>query len=186
MQRLFAYLLLIALACPVAGIYGALHDQVTFSIAPEYYFKLKFSQFAIPTHLHGRVGAAWVGWCASWWMGLVIGYPLCSLAFLTVSGARTFVKTCLKSFAIAVAVTAAASALALLRSSGAQPYLTFPISGCPPDVEDKVAFARVATIHMESYVGGAVGLAVASVYILVTVLTTPMRSLIRRMSDEPL
>ena len=29
----------------IAGVYGMLHDQITFSISPEYFTKLKFEQF---------------------------------------------------------------------------------------------------------------------------------------------
>lgn len=29
-----------------AGLYGVLHDQVTYTISPEYFTKLKFEQFA--------------------------------------------------------------------------------------------------------------------------------------------
>ena len=29
----------------LAGVYGIIHDQITYSISPEYFTRLKFSQF---------------------------------------------------------------------------------------------------------------------------------------------
>ncbi|WP_271785384.1 hypothetical protein [Aquimarina algiphila] len=31
----------------IAGVYGILHDQISFSISPEYFTKFKFPQFQI-------------------------------------------------------------------------------------------------------------------------------------------
>jgi hypothetical protein len=52
---------LLAAGCLVSGAYGALHDQLSYTVSPDYFHPLKFDQFSIPSHLHNRAGAAPVG-----------------------------------------------------------------------------------------------------------------------------
>ena len=53
----------------VAGCYGALHDQISYSISEEYFTKLKFHQFGYANFgLHPRIFAAEVGFLAIWWL----------------------------------------------------------------------------------------------------------------------
>jgi hypothetical protein len=40
--------ILFVLACLFAGIYGALHNQISYSVAPEYFTQFKFIKFQIP------------------------------------------------------------------------------------------------------------------------------------------
>jgi len=60
----------------IAGLYGALHNQISYTVSPDYVHAFKFQQFDISENLQGRVGASIVGWYASWWMGLLIGVPV--------------------------------------------------------------------------------------------------------------
>jgi hypothetical protein len=57
----------------MAGMCGFLHDQISYTVSPEYFTRLKFYQFNIPVSLHNRIGAGIVGIQATWWMGLLIG-----------------------------------------------------------------------------------------------------------------
>ncbi len=67
---------LLVAGCLISGLYGMLHNQISYTVAPEYFHAFKFDQFAIPNGLHNRIGASIVGWQASWWMGLIIGVPI--------------------------------------------------------------------------------------------------------------
>src|SRR5260221_12058644 len=61
----------------LAGAYGAVHDQVSYSISPEYFTKMKFRQFAwADLGWPNRLFAAEVGFLASWWAGLIAGWLL--------------------------------------------------------------------------------------------------------------
>ena len=82
MAKLALLPLLLVVGCLTAGLFGALHDQVSYSVSPDYFHAFKFHQFQIPPHLHNRVGAAIVGWRASWWMGPIIGVPLLTAGLL--------------------------------------------------------------------------------------------------------
>src|SRR5690242_10176342 len=54
----------------VAGVYGMLHDQITYTISPEYFTKLKFDQFAYAEFgFSERVFVAEIGFLATWWVG---------------------------------------------------------------------------------------------------------------------
>lgn len=70
-------LLLSLLGAVIAGIYGVVHDQVTFSLAPEYFTKFKFDQFAYANPGGGeRNFVALIGLLATWWVGLAAGWFL--------------------------------------------------------------------------------------------------------------
>ena len=50
MKKLVTIPILFVLACLFAGIYGALHNQISYSVAPEYFTQFKFIQFQIPVY----------------------------------------------------------------------------------------------------------------------------------------
>jgi hypothetical protein len=59
---------LLGAGCLISGLYGALHNQISYSVSPDYFDAYKFIQFDVPVTLRDRVGASIVGWQASWWM----------------------------------------------------------------------------------------------------------------------
>jgi hypothetical protein len=166
MAKLALFPLLLIAGCVVSGLYGALHDQISYSVSPDYFHAFKFYQFDIPERLQNRLGAGLVGWLASWWMGVFIGMPVL-LAGLIMPDARTYARKSLVAFGV-VAATALAFGL------GALAYAHFSIDESavrgytfPPDVADPVAFARVGTMHAFSYLGGLVGIITAVIYLVV-------------------
>ena len=55
-------------------MFGALHDQISYTVSPEYFTHFKFHQFAmLQSEVPERVRVAAVGFLASWWMGLPLG-----------------------------------------------------------------------------------------------------------------
>ena len=61
----------------VAGIYGILHDQLTYSISHEYFTKLKFKQFEYADiGLGDRFFVGTIGFLATWLVGFFIGWFL--------------------------------------------------------------------------------------------------------------
>jgi len=155
------------LGCVIAGLYGALHDQISYSISPEYYTQFKFYQFNVPPQLHNRLGAAAVGWRATWWMGILIG------AFVIPTGliVRREWKDCfsltLKSFVI-VTLTAFVIGFGALGISFFTIHAgAIPSWACSDDVVDKVNFARVGTMHNFSYLGGLIGIATGIAYLII-------------------
>jgi hypothetical protein len=167
MAKLVLLPLLLLAACVAAGLYGALHNQISYTISPDYFLAFKFHQFAIPESMQNRLGASVVGWYASWWMGLIIGVPVLLVGLIIMPDGKTYWTHGLIAFAV-VAGTA------LLVGVGAVVYGYFTISEdtlqdfhYPPGVADRVAFARAGTMHNFSYVGGGLGIITGSAYLII-------------------
>jgi hypothetical protein len=47
LKKILTISLLAVAACLLAGVYGILHDQLTYTISPEYNTKFKFYQFGL-------------------------------------------------------------------------------------------------------------------------------------------
>ncbi len=84
------FFLLVALAALSAAIFGALHNQLSYSVGPDYFLSFKFPQFGIPEGTSPRFGAAQVGVLASWWMGVLVGLPAFLFGLFTVPNARSY------------------------------------------------------------------------------------------------
>jgi len=158
---------LLALGCLFAGLYGALHNQISYTVSPEYFTRFKFPQMSIPESLPERVGAAIVGVLASWWMGLVIGVFVIPVA-LRMPDARTFFAATLRAYAVVAMTTlvvgllALAAAFLLIDEETVDHFMRFA-----NEIEDNVAFARAGTIHNFSYLGGLIGIVTGCVSIVV-------------------
>lgn len=163
MAKLACFPALLVFGCLIAGLYGMVHNQISYTVSPEYFHAFKFAQFAIPLEFHNRIGAAMVGWMASWWMGLVIGVPLLLIG-LIVPGWKTYVTRCLIAIAIVVATTLAIGLITLLI---AYQTATPDLFWIPDAVGDRVAFARAGAMHDASYLGGFIGILTGSAYLFV-------------------
>lgn len=149
--------LALAFSCLLAGVYGAVHNQISFTVAPQYFYEFKFFQFQIPPKLQNRLGASIIGWRASWWMGLIIAVPVYTLC-LFIKG----IPAVIRAFA-AAALTAVLTALAIGLAALLYGYLNFSPTDLPiwmegRDVSDPVAFARSGNMHNFSYLGGLIGM----------------------------
>jgi hypothetical protein len=147
-RKLALFPILLVTACLVAGFYGALHDQISYTISPDYYYSFKFNQFRIPVVLRNRIGASMVGWYASWWMGLLIGIPVLLLG-LIMPDRKSYVTRSLVAFGV-VAFTSLVVGLTALFNAG-----------------DMNSFDRVGTMHNHSYLGGGLGIITASIYLII-------------------
>ncbi len=166
MTKLALFPVLMVLGCLFSGLYGALHDQISYTVSPDYFHHFKFQQFHIAEDLRNRTGAAIVGWSASWWMGILIGLPILTVG-LMLPGGRTYFTRCLIAFGVvtvtALAVGLGALAVACFTMTGAN----LPDFWYPEGVVDKVAFARVGTMHNFGYLGGFLGILTGSAYLAV-------------------
>ena len=70
------------LGAVLAGLYGILHDEITYTISPEYFTRLKFYQFDYADFgLPPRVLVAEIGFLATWWVGFFAAWFLARLPF---------------------------------------------------------------------------------------------------------
>src|ERR1700676_2970104 len=83
MKKLGKFLLFLPAAVLVAGLFGMIHDQISYSVSDEYFTKFKFIQFhLLDSDVPERIRAAEVGFLASWWMGIPLGLLCGSAGFV--------------------------------------------------------------------------------------------------------
>ena len=154
------------LGAVLAGLYGVLHDQVTYSISPEYFTRLKFSQFHYADFgLPPRVFVAEIGFLATWWVGFVAAWFIARItvpAFPRAAAFRHSLRGFLIIFAFALAAAIVGYALSLLHGSD---YSAWADLASTLGVLDLPSFVRVAYIHNASYLGGFIGLVAAIIFL---------------------
>jgi hypothetical protein len=166
MKKLLIMPVLLFLGCIIAGLYGCLHDQISYSVSPEYYTVFKFYQFDIPEHLQNRLGAAAVGWQATWWMGIVIGVFVIPTG-LIIKGWKDYFLQTLVSFGVVALTTLVVGLGALVVSFFTIHEGSVPLWSYPDALTDTVSFARVGTMHNFSYLGGLIGILTGMGYLIV-------------------
>lgn len=150
----------------LAGVYGILHDQVTYSIGPEYFTKLKFAQFHYADFGVGdRIFVSCIGFLATWWVGFVIAWFL----------ARRLIPNCPRRMAYLAILRGFAIVFGCGLLAGMVGYVYGVWRGPDADysawspfvrrlgITDTWAFVRVAYIHNASYLGGLMGFLIALV-----------------------
>jgi hypothetical protein len=151
----------------VGGIYGVLHDQITYSISEEYFTKLKFHQFHYANFgFPVRIFVGEVGFLATWWVGMFSAWFLARIA-IPAWPLRIALKNCLIGFCIifgfAIIAGITGWCLGLRHSSD---YSNWEELSALLGVTKVPAFVRVAYIHNASYIGGLVGLIIAVIFLL--------------------
>ncbi len=167
--RTATLLQLTLIALPLSGAFGALHDQISYTVSSEYFTLFKFRQFALmDPRVPERLRAACVGFLASWWMGLPIGMLVAPMTLLF-RDPRDMMRHGLRAYG---AVVAFAMAFALAGLAGG--YLSTASIDLaryrgwylPPHVVHLRRFLCAGTMHNAAYLGGALGVIVAWVYLV--------------------
>jgi len=175
MKKFLVFVFLTLLAILVSGFYGAAHDQISYTVSPEYFTKFKFQQFGIADlNLPDRTRASMVGFLASWWMGLPIGLMVGGTGFVH-PGHWQMLKMTLLAFGLVMVMT-------LLFGLGGLLYgyfqtktvnLTdYPDRFIPKDVVDLRHFLCVGYMHNASYLGGTLGIFAACIFQVVVRIKT--------------
>ena len=157
LARIAVVLPLVLTACVLSGLYGAIHNQISYTVAPEYFTQFKFEQFRIPPAIPHRLGAAMVGWQAAFGMGGIVA--LCIVpAAMRQPRVWPVVVASLRGFAIVTGVTLAVGLLALAFAwLTLTPENVGEVQRYGNAIEDDVAFWRAGTMHNFSYLGGVIG-----------------------------
>ena len=146
----------------LAGLYGIIHDQITYSISPEYFTRLKFSQFHYANFgLPPRIFVAEIGFLASWWVGLFCGWFIARTIVAAYSRSLALLHSLrgfLIIFGFALVFSIAGYFYGILHGSD---YSAWEDITSSLGVQDVPSFVRVAYIHNASYLGGLIGLVVA-------------------------
>lgn len=148
----------------VAGIYGIVHDQLTYTISPEYFTKLKFEQFRWANlGLPERFFVAEIGFLATWWVGFFCGWFLARRLIPgqpRIQAWRQIMFGCAIILLCALLSAGAGFGFGLWRGPVAD-YTAWRAMLAYLHIEDQWSFIRVAYIHNASYLGGVIGLILA-------------------------
>jgi hypothetical protein len=170
MQRIVIFLVFLPAAMLAAGLFGMVHDQISYSVSPEYYTRLKFIQFGLlDPSVPERLRAAAVGFLASWWMGIPLGLGGGAAAFLQRSPALmrralAWSLAVVVAFALAVALLALAYGWQHTATLNLAEYRHWYIA---PGVHDLRRYLCVGYMHAGAYLGGSLGIPVAWIFHLV-------------------
>ncbi len=155
-----------ALGGLLGGIYGMIHDQVTYSLSHEYFTRFKFSQFHYANFgLSPGIFVAEIGFLASWWVGFFAAWLIARLTVPAFPRPVAFRHT-FRGFAIVFAAALLGSFAGYffgLRHHA--DYSAWQDFTSTLGVVDVPSFVRVAYIHNASYLGGLTGLVVALIYV---------------------
>lgn len=155
MSRIVIFIGLVVLAGAAAGLFGAAHNQLSYSIGPDYFHVIKFPQFQIE-NVSPRLGAAIVGALASWWMGVLVGLPAFLFGLVAVADARAYFAAGIGAIGLVILLATAAAMLGLMAGialSGTSLLDFIPI----PQGADPIHIQRAGLMHEASYLGGALG-----------------------------
>lgn len=165
MKKIAVFIGSIILAVLIAALFGALHDQVTYTLSPEYYTHFKYGQFGLEPQWFGgdRPTVAIIGAWATWWMGLFIGIILSIVGLLFRKPKKMFtsiLKAILLTIVCTIVTEIAGFFSGMVTASASADWI-------PAEVTDKKAFYIVGFIHDFAYMGGMLGLIAGIVYMVV-------------------
>lgn len=170
MKRFGIFLLIMLISVLIAGAFGILHDQITYSICPEYFTKFKFYQFGLvdvgneATLPNPRLAVATVGFLATWWTGIFIGIGLGLTGQIT-NKTDTMFSTIIRAICRVLIVTIGTGIVGYFYARWHLVY-TEVDWWFPPNLIHKTDFIIVGSIHNFSYLGGALGLIVGIGYMI--------------------
>lgn len=130
----------------IGGLYGAIYDQLTYSISPEF-FKMRFHHLGYNGDENTRWLVAKIGFINTWGIGLVLGAIL-SLAGLIHETAKKHIRYTIQSFFIPIVFAILFSFLG---------YIMPQTEANLPNISDPAAFLCVERMNNYSKVGGIIG-----------------------------
>ena len=164
MSRLKAFLTFLLLAIIAAGIFGIIHDQISYTVSSEYFTRFKFRQFGLlDPDIPERIRAGIVGFLASWWMGIPLGL-LSGIGGFLQRSPELMRRALLSSLPLIVSFS-------LLFALGGLVYgyfqtTTFDLGTyggwfIPEGLEEPRRFLCAGYMHNAAYLGGALSIPVA-------------------------
>ena len=164
LKKIGIFLLFLPAAVLAAGLFGIVHDQISYSVSNEYFTKFKFIQFRLlDPGVPERIRAAEVGFLASWWMGIPLGILCGSAGFIQRSS--TLMSRALAQTLIIVAIFTMLVALAGL-AYGWEQTATIDLNNyrgwfIPRDVKEIRRFLCAGYMHNSAYLGGVLSIVIA-------------------------
>jgi len=151
----------------LAGIFGALNDQISYTVSAEYYTRFKFLQFGLLDEaLPERLRAAMVGFLASWWMGLPLGVLAGSAGFIHGTAAqmrRALRWSLLLIFCFAMLCALAGLLYGYLQTDQIE-VAAYPNWFIPAQLKHLRSYLCAGYMHNAAYLGGLCSIPVAWIF----------------------
>lgn len=170
MSKPRVYVAFLIVAIVAAGMFGVIHDQISYSVSSEYFTRFKFIQFQmLDPNVPERLRVAIIGFLASWWMGIPLGLLSGGVAFIHRTPQRMW-RTLLWSTLVMVGFTLTFALCGLVygfiqtKSIELSEYSMWYI---PDGVENLRSYLCTGYMHNSAYLGGALAIPVAWIFHLV-------------------
>jgi len=149
-----------------AGLYGILHDQITYWLSPEYFTRLKFIQFCYADiGLHPRIFVGEIGFLATWWVGFFAAWFMARITMPIFPRAIAFRYSFQAFIILFICAFAAAITGYTMGVLHGPDYSPWEGVGSLLGVSDLPQFVHVTYIHNAGYLGAFLGLAAAILYL---------------------
>ena len=152
----------------ISGTYGIIHDQVTFTISPEYFENFKFDQFAWANFgFSDRIFVGCIGFLATWWVGVIVAWVL-TRRMLPDQPRKSAFKKIISGFVVVFITGILFGIGGYLYGNYLGPnadYSNWNWAFLKYDITDRWSFMRVAYIHNAGYLGGLAGLILTYIFI---------------------
>jgi hypothetical protein len=158
-MRIFIYLSLVIIAPLLAAVFGFIHDQITYSICPEFFQKIRFDNYPdLPEGWHDRTKAGMIGVLNSWKIGIPLGLLLTAVATIHKKLERILSYT-LTTYGMTIIITFI-SVMVGLFTSEALPKNWTPLEG----INDQLGLYKVMNMNNFAYMGGVIGMFLGLTY----------------------
>jgi hypothetical protein len=155
MKRFYLFLFFILISPVIAGLYGIIVDEISYTLDSEFFTKFRFHQLSNPTEA-GRWEVALMGWNNSWRLGFLVGLPLSIVGLFhrETTKMKDYVSI---SFAITLMTTLASGLAGIVTGKY---ILTEQVSGwqLPEGLSDHSAFMIIETFNNFNYMGATIGM----------------------------
>ena len=149
-MRIVFIILLLILAAFIGGIYGALYDQITYTVSNEFFTK-RFAQAGLVDIGSIRWEVAKIGFMKTWSVGFWLGLFLSLAGLLHEDNRKMFVVT-LQAFLIALCTAFVFGMIAFFFAETSVDVVV------ETSIVDKASFSKVLGMNNYSYVGGIIGM----------------------------
>lgn len=174
MKKTTVFISALLLLSIIAGLYGIVHDIITYHISSEYFTRYTFIELGL-TDAFGQpeiseyVYLAITGWMTTWWMGLIAGIVFGIFAYGTTT-AQSMATLIARASVLMLGITVTFGVLGYIAGLLSNAFglfnpasYIFFLDGEPKDVAH---FNIAAFIHNFSYVGGGLGILLGCVWIV--------------------
>lgn len=164
LARIGMFFLFVLLAVVVAGLFGALHNQISYTVAPEYFTRFKFEQFSLlDPNVPERIRTAQVGFLASWWMGIPVGIACGVVGFIhnTIAQMRRALFGALLVIVCFTLLFAVGGLIYGHIQTTSFDLTTYQSWYIPEDLEEPRRFLCAGYMHSAAYLGGILAVPIA-------------------------